>query len=123
MWSAGPNAAYAVADNGRVNFNDGLGWTQIEPTESVHLADLKCIWGFGPADVFIAGYRSYSIDPGTGLDLFRWNGVGWAEPGSFESWYPIALWGSSANDLYFATDHVLVRYDGTGFEVVLKTVP
>lgn len=123
VWSAGPNAAYAVGDHGRVNFHDGLGWNLIEPTTSMSGDDLKDVWGFGPEDVFVLGYDTYTVDGGPGWSLFHWDGPEWAFLGIIGDMFPIALWGSSAADLYIATDGELVHYDGTDFEVVLIALP
>ena len=112
IWGSGPSDVYVIGSRWSagactVYHFDGMGWTDVFSQEGGHFKD---IWGSGPDDVYVLHFDYYD-DIGTvyhfngrrwrlrRLDVVWWT---WFFTSSFE-----AVWGTSAEDVFFLCDSSL----------------
>lgn len=116
-----PYRIFAVGDGGTVLMSVGdCNWERLE-TGFDHV-DFTGVWGTSPDDLWVVG-NAGSAPQDTGI-ILRYDGRRWSlEDSDFLITYN-ALWGSSANDVYFlgvgvATDYYNAKhYDGTALDTL-----
>jgi hypothetical protein len=70
------------------------------------------IWGSGPADVWVAGYRASTL---AGV-LLHWNGHGWSLDAGVARPPMTAVWGSTATDVWAMGDQgTILHSDGSAW--------
>ena len=92
VWAAGPNNAFAVANDGYIFHHNGAAWTLMQSPTGHHLRD---VWGASAGDVYAVG------DGG----ILHYDGSTW----SFSSTVPgTRVWGT-ASEVFVLTDDSVLR--------------
>lgn len=101
MWGAGPDAIFAVGDEGLILHWDGERWKRmISGTKSA----LYSVWGYDDKHVLAIG--------DFGLVL-RWNGENWAEFYAGTENFLFDVWGNALDDIFIVgLSGTLVHFDG-----------
>ncbi len=115
MWGTGPDAFYAVGQDGMVLYHDGLGFSP-QPVEGATGATLRAVHGAGPG---------FAVAVGDQGEVVRYDGVGWRREEVLEAagrW----LTGVACNapDDCFAVAHSFaMHWDGSAWTTVPGVPP
>ncbi len=117
MWGTSATDLYAVggrfeSPTQMVMHYDGTAWSVVQEIKTEGGA--HAVWGSSTADVFVGQ---------TNPPLLRFDGASWS-PMITPTESPIfGLWGAAANDVFAATDNVVLHYDGTAWTSTTPLVP
>jgi hypothetical protein len=110
VWGSSDSNVYACGIQGKILHYDGSAWSQVESGIGIYGHGQDKVWGSSAEDVYISAYWGYSLS-GEYFDciLIHFNGVEWAvvDPGCDPSMAPGPIWGSSATEIFVATDSTL----------------
>ncbi|MCB9852610.1 MAG: hypothetical protein H6819_05905 [Phycisphaerales bacterium] len=118
IWGSAANDIYLVGFNNDTNSGvvihyDGAGWTTMALPSAT--GRLRCVWGSGPADVFVFGDEA---------SLWNFNGTSWhllvgptaTLPSEFGGAVN-AVWGTGPDNVYaVGNDGKMLHYDGSYWE-------
>jgi hypothetical protein len=99
IWGAAQNDIWAVGEGGTILHYNGLSWSVVTISQTVHL---NGIWGSSASDIWAVGNR------GT---ILRYDGQQWIPYESVVSHDLHAVWGSSStNVLFVGASGLILRY-------------
>jgi hypothetical protein len=117
MWGTSTSDLYAVGGRFEsptqlVMHYNGSSWSVVQEIRAETGA--HAVWSSSPTDVFV-GQNLPSLQ--------RFDGSAWA-PMTTPSPSPIyGLWGTAANDVFAATDNVMLHFDGSGWTSTTPLTP
>lgn len=105
VWAAAANKVYVVGDGGVALLWDGAAWNQIGAGNGVNL---WAVGGSGPSDVWAAGENGTVLRSTGGTFTVVPGGLG--VPATVGG-----IWAGAANNVWFAADTNMFRFDGASF--------
>ena len=109
VWADGHGVAWAVTDQGNILRHDGTSWT-IAHTRVGDDVRLFSVWGSGPNDVWVGGYRMILHGTGSSSAALTWTEQSLDElaPDASE----VSVYGTAPDDVFAATGTSVLRYPG-----------
>ncbi|WP_394832440.1 hypothetical protein LVJ94_38620 [Pendulispora rubella] len=119
MWGTGPADVYSVGSNGSVGVGlakhwDGCQWSVVDFGRKI--GTLRGVWATG-SDVWITGYEELPGDRKDGFLLHKDASGKWTYLPQDPHSYYVGVWGSAANDVWFAGPNFM-HWDGSTFTKV-----
>jgi len=102
VWGTSANDVFAVGENGTILHYNGTSWQ----AQSANWDQYRGIWGVASNNVFVVG--DWSVQ--------HWNGTSWSAMETAGACYLRAIWGSSASDVYAASNSGIIwHYNGSAW--------